>query len=123
MATAKADLDWKNLNFGYRKTDGNLRYTFREGQWDEGVLAPDDVVPLHMASTCLHYGQECFEGLKAFETRQGDVVVFRVEENAARMARSAKKILMVPPPEDLFIDAVMRVVQAARAELPLLCCC
>ena len=55
----RADLDWKNLGFGYLKTDYNIRYTWRDGKWSEGVLTADEQITLHMAATCLHYGQEC----------------------------------------------------------------
>jgi len=118
MARAKADLDWKNLGFGYRPTDANIRFTFRDGKWDEGVLVSDDTIPLHIGSTCLHYGQECFEGLKAYETKSGDVVVFRIEENARRLIRSGERIMMQPVPEEMFIHAVFRVVDANRRFVP-----
>ena len=114
----KADIDWTKLGFGYQKTDYNIRYTWRDGSWDDGALTPDEVVPLHMAATCLHYGQECFEGLKAFETADGDVVVFRIEENARRLARSCRKILMEAVPEEMFIDAVYRAINANRRFVP-----
>jgi len=114
----KAPLDWPNLDFGYRKTDTNIRYTWKDGVWDKGVLTDEETIPLHMAATCLHYGQECFEGLKAFETKSGDAVVFRIDENAKRFARSCKKIMMEPVPEEMFIDAVFRVVNANRRFLP-----
>ena len=114
----KADLDWANLDFGYHPTDYNVRYTWRDGAWDKGVVTPDVILPLHMAATCLHYGQQCFEGLKAFETRRGDVVVFRIDENARRMAGSCRKIMMEPVPEELFIEAVFRCVNANRKYVP-----
>lgn len=114
----KADMDWPNLAFGYYKTDQNIRFTWRNGSWDNGVLTSDETLPLHMAATCLHYGQECFEGLKAYETKNGDVVVFRIEENARRMIRSCKKILMEPPPEELFIDGCFRAINANRKYVP-----
>lgn len=116
--STKADLDWKNLDFGYHKTDFNIRYTWRNGTWDRGVLSADETVPLHIAATALHYGQECFEGLKVFQTKRGDVVVFRIEENARRLVRSCRKILMEPVPEELFIEAVTRVVNANRRFVP-----
>jgi len=114
----KADLDWPNLDFGYRDTDYNIRFNWHDGSWDEGNLTDARTIPLHMAATCLHYGQECFEGMKAYETRTGDVVLFRPDENAARMARSCEKICMPPVPEDLFIDAIHRVVNANRRFVP-----
>jgi branched-chain amino acid aminotransferase len=115
---ARANLDWANLSFGYTRTDCNIRYVWRDGAWGPGELHKEETLPLHIAATCLHYGQECFEGLKAFETKSGDTVVFRVEENARRMARTAERILAAKPPEELFIEAVMRVVDANRRFVP-----
>ncbi|MCK4342061.1 MAG: branched-chain amino acid aminotransferase [Phycisphaerae bacterium] len=114
----KADLDWENLDFGYHKTDFNIRFTWRNGAWDEGELTASEILPLHMAATCLHYGQECFEGLKAFHTKRGDVVVFRIDENARRLGVSCRKIHMEPVPEDMFIDAVERVIKANLKYVP-----
>ena len=114
----KADLDWPNLAFGYLKTDYNVRYTWKSGNWDEGVLTADETLPIHIAATCLHYGQECFEGLKAYETHAGDVVVFRIEENARRMAASCERIHMQPVPEETFINAVYRAINANRRFVP-----
>jgi branched-chain amino acid aminotransferase len=115
---ARADFDWKTLGFGYQKTDQNVRYTWRDGKWDDGILTSDEQISLHMAATCLHYGQEAFEGLKAFEQKNGDLVVFRIEENAKRMTRSCEKILMAPVPEDLFVEAVFRAINANRRFVP-----
>lgn len=115
---SKAALDWSNLPFGYTKTDYNIRFIWKKGSWSEGRLTADESISMHMAATCLHYGQECFEGLKAFQTKGGDVVVFRIEENARRMVRSCRKIHMQPVPEEMFIDAVMRVVNANRRFVP-----
>ena len=114
----KANLDWANLDFGYHKTDFNIRYTWKDGSWDNGLLTQDETLPLHIAATCLHYGQECFEGLKAYETKSGEVVVFRIEENARRMARSCERIHMESMPEQNFIDAVFRVIKANRRFIP-----
>lgn len=118
VRVTKAELDWANLAFGYHKTDYNIRYTWRAGQWQGGDLTSEETIPMHMAATCLHYGQECFEGLKAFETKSGDVVVFRIEENARRMVHSCEKIHMAPVPEALFVEAVLRVINANRRFVP-----
>lgn len=111
-------LDWKNLGFTYRKTDYNIRYTWKDGVWGEGVLSSDEYIPMHMAATCLHYGQEAFEGLKVYEQQNGDVVVFRDVENALRLNRSCKKIFMPEVPEKMFQDAIDRVVHANRHFVP-----
>jgi branched-chain amino acid aminotransferase len=114
----KASLDWPNLPFGYQRTDRNLRFHWRNGAWDQGTMTADETIPVHIAATGLHYGQQCFEGLKAFETRAGDVVVFRVDENAKRLNRSCLKIKMPAVPEPMFIDAVMRTIAANRRFVP-----
>ena len=76
-------MDWSNLGFGYRKTDYNVRCYYRDGKWGEIEVCSEETIPLHMAATCLHYGQEAFEGLKAYRCPDGKVRVFRSDENAA----------------------------------------
>ncbi len=114
----RAELDWAHLPFGYLKTDYNIRYVWRNGQWDKGTLSGDETIPLHIAATCMHYGQEAFEGLKAYEQKNGDIVVFRPEENARRLRRSAEKTFMTVVPEEVFLEAVFRVVNANRRFIP-----
>jgi branched-chain amino acid aminotransferase len=112
------DLDWKNLTFGYHKTDFNIRYYWRDGKWGPGELTADETVPIHIAATCLHYGQEAFEGMKVFTQKNGDVVAFRLDENAKRMAHSCEKIFMAPTSEEMFTEAVIEVVNANRKYVP-----
>lgn len=114
----RANLDFANLPFAYMKTDFNVRYYFRGGKWDSGEVTADDTITMHMASTCLHYGQEIFEGLKVFERPDGGIQTFRLEENAKRFQRSAAKLLMEPVPVDIFREAVHRVVKANRRFVP-----
>ena len=92
----RVNIDWKNLPFDYYKTDCHLEYVYRNGKWDEGTIVDEDSVKLHISSTCLHYGQEAFEGIKVFEQKDGKITVFRVEENARRMIRSADKFSGFP---------------------------
>lgn len=114
----RAALDWKNLTFGYTKTDAHLQYRFKDGRWDEGEIVQNDTINLSIAATCLHYGQECFEGLKVFEQANGNISVFRVDENARRMRRSAEKTLMEPFPEDKFVEAIFRLVNLNKRFIP-----
>jgi len=106
MTVEKKDIDWGSLGFSYTKTD--LRYIARyaDGQWGEGELVEDNQMSIHEGSTCLHYGQQCFEGLKAYTTREGKVVLFRPNQNARRLNRSARRLVMAEVPEEIFIDAV-----------------
>ena len=65
------NLDWGNLGFGYRKTNYNVRCYYRNGKWGEIEVSSEETIPMHMAATCLHYGQEAFEGLKAYRCPDG----------------------------------------------------
>ncbi|MBN2079924.1 MAG: branched-chain amino acid aminotransferase [Spirochaetes bacterium] len=114
----QADLDWKNLPFDYMKTDYNIRYHWKDGAWSDGELSRDEHISLHMAAPSLHYGQEAFEGLKAFETKDGRIVVFRPRENSRRLRMSCERIYIPPVPDDLFIDAVSKVVAANAKYVP-----
>ena len=100
------NLDWQNLGFGYRDTHYNIRCTYRNGEWGELEISTSNTISLHMAATSLHYGQEVFEGLKAFKGRDGKVRVFRMDENALRMQNSCDGILMPKLPVEKFMDAV-----------------
>ena len=106
------------LPFGYVKTDYNIRYYYKNGKWSEGELVSDEHISLHMAAPCLHYGQEAFEGLKVFETVDGKIVAFRVEENAKRLQRSSERIFTPLVPIEIFRDAVHRVVKANARFVP-----
>ena len=112
------DLDWKNLSFGYIKTDYNIRSYFRDGAWTTPELTTDETVTMHMAATCLHYGQEAFEGQKAFCGADGVIRIFRPEENAKRMRSSAEYLKMALPPVDMFVDMMKRVVKANERFVP-----
>jgi len=114
----KADLNWGELPFSYIKTDCHLEYYFRDNSWDTGTIVEDDKINLSVAATCLHYGQECFEGLKVFETPDGEASVFRIDENARRMVRSAEKIHMAPFPEEMFIEAIFKLVKLNKRFIP-----
>ncbi|WP_372774415.1 branched-chain amino acid aminotransferase [Mangrovibacterium sp.] len=105
------NLDWKNIGFGYRKTNYNIRCWYKNGQWGPLEVSDSEYLNLHMASTCLHYGQEAFEGLKAFTGNDGKVRIFRMEDNARRMQSSSDGILMAHVPVDLFCEAVKLAVK------------
>jgi len=110
-----AEMDWANLSFGYRKTSYNVRCTYSNGKWGEIEVTDSEYMNIHIAATALHYGQEIFEGLKAFRGKDGKIRIFRLEENAKRIQRSAKGILLEPVPLELFKEMVTKVV-ALNAE-------
>lgn len=117
MAKLK-NINWSELGFSYIKTD--LRYISRwkDGSWDEGNLVEDNKLAISEASTGLHYGQQCFEGLKAYRTKDGKIQLFRPDKNAERMQESCSRIRMPEVPVDKFIDACKQVVKANEGWVP-----
>jgi branched-chain amino acid aminotransferase len=112
------EIDWKNLSFGYIKTDYNVRCYYRDGKWGALELCSEETINLHMAAVCLHYGQEAFEGLKAFRGKDGKIRIFRPEENAARLQSTCRGILMPELSTEKFVEAVKMVVKANERFIP-----
>ncbi len=112
------ELDWANLSFGYLPTDYNVRCHYRDGKWGQIEVSSSDTINIHIAATALHYGQEIFEGLKAFRGKDGKVRIFRLEENARRIADSARGLMMAPVPEELFKEMVIKVVKLNERFIP-----
>ncbi|MBP3590646.1 MAG: branched-chain amino acid aminotransferase [Muribaculaceae bacterium] len=112
------ELDWGNLPFGYVPTDYNVRCTYKDGKWGEIEVSQSDSINIHMAATSLHYGQEIFEGIKAFRGKDGKIRIFRLEENAKRMRSSAEGLLMTPVPEDLFCKMCCMAVELNERFVP-----
>ena len=113
-----ANIDWGNLGFNYMQTDFRYVSTWKDGKWDEGQLVTDNKLSISVASTALHYGQQCFEGLKAYRTKNGDIQLFRPYQNAKRLNLGAQRLLMPDIPEEKFVDAVLQVVRANEAYVP-----
>lgn len=109
---AKKNIDWANLSFEYQPTDMSYVSQWKDGVWDDGQLVADSNITLNECACVFQYAQTCFEGLKAYETVDGKVVIFRPDLNAQRLADSARTLEMAPVPEDKFIEAVKQVVKA-----------
>ena len=114
----KKNLDWSNLGFGYMKTDKRFVANFNDGAWDDGVITEDDKVVISECAGVLQYAQTCFEGMKAYTTQDGHVVIFRPDMNAERMANSCRRLEMPVYPEDKFVEAVAKTVKANDAWVP-----
>lgn len=112
------EIDWSSLSFGYKKTHYNVRCSYKDGKWGEVEITDSEHIDLHMAATCLHYGQEAFEGLKAFRGKDGKIRIFRMDENAKRIRRSAEGIMMAPLPEEKFCEMVKKVVKLNEDFIP-----
>ncbi|MGD0584042.1 MAG: branched-chain amino acid aminotransferase [Bacteroidales bacterium] len=111
-------IDWKKLPFGYIKTDYNVRCFYRNGKWGTLEESASEFIDIHIAATGLHYGQEAFEGMKAYMGKDGRVRLFRWEENAKRFIASAGGVCMAPVPSELFKEALFRVIRINRSFVP-----
>ena len=114
----KKNIDWANLGFGYVDTDKRFVSNFKDGAWDEGVMTEDSMVTISECAGVLQYAQTIFEGMKAYTTEDGRIVIFRPDLNAKRMADSAKRLEMPVYPEDKFVEAVAKVVRENAAYVP-----
>ena len=112
------ELDWANLSFGYMPTDYNVRCYYRNGSQGEIEVCSDEYLKMHMAATCLHYGQEAFEGLKAYRGADAKVRVSRMKDNAERLQRTCRGILMPEFPVEKFEEMVKKVVRLNQEYIP-----
>ncbi|MDF2674399.1 MAG: branched chain amino acid aminotransferase [Clostridiales bacterium] len=112
------NIDWGKLGFTYTKTDFRYKSIWKDGSWDNGILTEDNTLTISEGSTALHYGQQCFEGLKAYRTKDGKIQLFRPDQNSKRMNKSCRRLLMPEVPEEKFIDACIQVVKANEAYVP-----
>ena len=112
------NIDWKNLGFSYIKTDYRFISYWKDGKWDDGEMTTDSKVHISEGSPVLHYGQSCFEGMKAYRTKDGSINLFRPEENAKRMINSCQRLLMPEFPVEKFVEAAKAVVKANEKWVP-----
>lgn len=114
----KKNIDWASLGFGYIKTDKRYVANFTDGKWDDGCLTEDSTITMSECACVLQYAQTIFEGLKAYTTEDGKIVVFRPDLNAERFINSANRMEMPPFPKERFIEAIKEVVKANAAYVP-----
>lgn len=112
------EIDFKAIGFGYLQTPYNVRCYYRNGKWGQIEVSSEETINIHIAATCLHYGQEAFEGLKAFRGQDGKIRLFRVEANAARMQSSAAYLKMAEPTTELFSQMVEMVIKLNLDYIP-----
>lgn len=118
LTMEKKNIDWSNLGFGYIETDKRYVATYKDGKWDEGSLISDSFITMSECACVLQYAQTIFEGMKAYTTQDGRIVVFRPDLNAKRFADSAKRMEMPVLSEEQYIDSIKQVVKANEAYVP-----
>ena len=112
------DIDWSNLGFGYIQTDKRFVANYKNGAWDEGTLTEDPNIVMNECACVLQYAQTCFEGLKAYTTEDGHIVTFRPDLNAERMADTCRRLEMPVYPEDKWVEAIVKVIEANADYVP-----
>ena len=112
------DIDWSNLGFGYIQTDKRFVANYKNGAWDEGTLTEDPNIVMNECACVLPYAQTCFEGLKAYTTEDGHIVTFRPDLNAERMADTCRRLEMPVYPEDKWVEAIVKVIEANSDYVP-----
>lgn len=115
---AKQNIDWSNLGFGYIPTGERYVSNYKDGKWDDGVMTTDSTITMSECAGVLQYAQTVFEGLKAYTTVDGKIVVFRPDLNAQRLEESAKRLEIPAFPQERFLDAVEKVVKANADYVP-----
>lgn len=111
-------INWSDLAFGYMKTDCNVRCHYSNGEWSKPKVETSEYLTIHMAATCLHYGQEAFEGMKAFRGKDNKIRIFRMRDNALRLQNSCKGIMMAELPVDLFEECILKAVKENERFVP-----
>ena len=118
MKAPKKGIKWEKLGFGFSDVNCHLRMTWKDGKWSKPKFVKDPWIKMHIGAACLHYGQECFEGIKAFRQKSGKIVIFRPDENAKRMYRTAERTCMPPIPVKTFIECCRAVVKKNAEYVP-----
>ncbi|MCH5292368.1 MAG: branched-chain amino acid aminotransferase [Treponema sp.] len=115
---ATKNLDWGDLPFGYMETSKSYVANWKNGEWDDGALTSDHSIKISECAGVLQYAQTVFEGLKAYTTEHGEIVTFRPDLNAERMANSCERLEMPVFPKERFIEAVLRTIEANKEWVP-----
>ena len=118
MKSPKKGIKWETLGFGFSDVNCHLRMTWKDGKWSKPKFVKEPWINMHIGAACLHYGQECFEGIKAFRQKDGKIAIFRPDENAKRMYRTAERTCMPPIPVDTFIECCKAVVKKNADYIP-----
>lgn len=118
MKSPKKGIKWESLGFGFSDVNCHIRYTWKNGKWSKPKYVKDPFIQMHIGASCLHYGQECFEGIKAFRQKNGKIVIFRPDENGKRMFRTAERTCMPAVPVEMFVDACKKIVKKNAEFVP-----
>lgn len=106
------------MAFEYKRQKFRFRAAYKNGVWNEGELSTESTIVIGECSPAIHYGQQCFEGLKAYKTKSGEINIFRLDQNFIRINESCKRLCIPPIPKQLFYSACKQVVKANKDSIP-----
>ncbi|MEZ4797542.1 MAG: branched-chain amino acid aminotransferase [Flavobacteriaceae bacterium] len=112
------EVDFDNLSFGSIFSDHMLVCDFENGKWNVPKIVPYQAISLEPSSKIFHYGQSVFEGLKAYKDAQGDVFLFRPQDNCKRLNISSKRMAIPELPEAYFIDGLKKLLEVDKDWIP-----
>jgi branched-chain amino acid aminotransferase len=112
-------LDWDNLPFGKVFSDHMFSMRYENGEWKEPKIIPFQDIKMSPATSVLHYGQSCFEGMKANKNKSGEILLFRPYDNAKRFNASAERMCMPAIPEDIFVNTIKQLLDIDRDWIPM----
>jgi branched-chain amino acid aminotransferase len=112
------DVDFNNLSFGSIFSDHMLVSNYANGAWEVPKIVPYQAVTLDPSAKIFHYGQSVFEGLKAYKDTNGDVFLFRPEDNCKRLNISSKRMAIPELPEAYFLEGLKKLLQVDKAWIP-----
>lgn len=111
--------DESTLGFGRILTDHMFLLDYDEGQgWHDARIVPYAPLILDPAALVLHYGQEVFEGLKAYRTQDGGINLFRPQGNVERLVNSSTRMCIPEPPRDFVLEAMAELVRTEKDWIP-----
>ena len=108
----------ESLGFGVEMAPVMYRADYMDGKWQRGALVPFADVPVNPASTALQFGQQCFEGMKAYQVESANPTLFRPNLNFRRFRKSARRLCMPEVPSSLFSEALSSITNAMRPFIP-----
>jgi branched-chain amino acid aminotransferase len=112
-------IDESQLGFGKTFSDHFFNIKYKDGTgWYDPIIEPYRLLQLEPTAMCLHYAQEIFEGLKAYRGKDGSIYLFRPMENIKRMSVSAEKLCMPPMDEEIFYEALKKLVILEQDWIP-----
>ncbi|KAG9238563.1 aminotransferase [Amylocarpus encephaloides] len=113
-------IDWSNIGFKVREVNGHIEshYSLKTKQWTAPEFVRDPFLRLHGMAPALNYGQQAYEGLKAFRTPNDQITIFRPQKNAGRLQHSASFVSIPPIPEELFLESVHAAVSLNAEFVP-----